>query len=174
MRELPFPEKVYPAHDFVCHDRFGVYERRGPPPFDLKPHEQAAVQQLRENNTFYSRILAMDNLKLKQGAKVILLKNLDLVSDQRLVNGSVGTIIRWASGPNDVHYDTVLGGVAAQAAAMASGQQQERRSDQGYKDTYIERWLKQNWDKVPIVSGTWIGWGFCVAAGGKGRQGGCR
>jgi len=147
MQELPFPEKVFKAHDFVCHDRFGVFDRQHPMLALLESHERAGVELLLNNKLFYNRILAVDGLKLKVGAKVILLKHLDLVSDFRLVNGSVGTIIRWATGPEEVDFDS--------APALTPGSMsptKQRAEAQEHKETYVKKWLRDHPTDVPIVS----------------------
>jgi hypothetical protein len=157
MRELPFEAKTFTAHDFVCHDRFGIYKRHEPLP-PMEPRERDGVQLLRNNVQFYNRLLAVDNLQLKIGAKVILLKNLDLKSDQRLVNGSVGTIIRWAAGPHEVDYDS-LGGVGGgglqpgSPAPASPSKQPERASALEHQETYVKMWLKDHATDVPIVRG---------------------
>jgi hypothetical protein len=147
MRELPFPEKAFKAHDFVCHDRFGVFDRHRPVLAELESHERAGVELLLNNTQFYNRILAVDGLKLKVGAKVILLKNLDLVSDKRLVNGSVGTIVRWATGPEEVDFDS-----HPTLTSGSTSPSKQRPVVQEHKDTYVQEWLHDNPTKVPIVS----------------------
>lgn len=82
------------------------------------------------------------------GAKVILLKNLDLASDKRLVNGSIGTVIRWASGPKEVDYDSVTTIIDGK---MGSPSKHERKSVVKHKEERIQKWLEANPTKVPIV-----------------------
>lgn len=148
MAELYTEEKFLAAHDYVCHDSEGVFDRQGPV---LVENDRAreGVELLRANTTFYNRILATDTLKLKQGAKVILLKNLDLHSDLYLVNGSIGTIVKWATTLEEAHFDSQPGGAAA---AMSSADAREaRRSEWEYKENHVQKWLKKHFTKVPIV-----------------------
>lgn len=155
MAELHTVEKTFVAHDFVCHDTAGVFERHGGYPVGLEPKECKGVQLLRANTTFYNRILATDRLRLKEGAKVILLKNVDLQSDKRLVNGSVGTIIRWASGPQDMNFDSHAAGGAGVGAGPASPTKGPmslaRRTEREHMEQFTAKWLKQHPTSVPIV-----------------------
>lgn len=58
--------------------------------------ERRNIYLLQNNVPSYRACLASQAVELKIGAKVLLLKNLDLASvDHKLVNGSSGTVIEW-------------------------------------------------------------------------------
>lgn len=57
MAELHTVEKAFVAHDFVCHDTEGVFERNGGYPVGLDAKECEGVELLRANKQFYNRIL---------------------------------------------------------------------------------------------------------------------
>lgn len=139
------------AYDFIWHVKEGIFGRRDPP-FCVEEKYAAGVQQLQDNKLFYNRLLAADRLELKVGAKVILLKNLDQISEQRLVNGSIGTIIRWASKLEEVKYDSVKV-INGQMGGVGPASKEERHSLVKHTEDYIQQWLKKNPTKVPIVRG---------------------
>ena len=147
------------AYDFIWHVKEGIFGRRDPP-FCVEEKYAAGVQQLQDNKLFYNRLLAADRLELKVGAKVILLKNLDQISEQRLVNGSIGTIIRWASTPEEVKYDSVpvTHGQLGPASKQDQPSKEERHSLVKHTEDYIQQWLKKNPTKVPIVRGALLRW----------------
>lgn len=158
MRRLRDKGNIIDAYDFIWHVKEGIFGRRDPP-FCMEKKYAAGVQQLQDNALFYNRLLAAARLELKVGAKVILLKNLDQVAEQRLVNGSIGTIIRWASTPKEVKYDSLPatnGQMGGHASKQDQPSKEERHSLVKHTEDYIQQWLKKNSTKVPIVRGALI------------------
>jgi len=96
LNRLETKEEIFDMHDFVWHEDSGAIVRRGQSAEGFEGRTRRDLQLLLANHTYYKTCLAAEKVKLKLGAKVLLLKNLDLVGPQKLVNGSVGVVVAWA------------------------------------------------------------------------------
>ena len=96
LNRLETKEEIFDTHDFVWHEDSGAIVRRGQSAEWFEGRTRRDLQLLLANHTYYKTCLAAEKVKLKLGAKVLLLKNLDLVGPQKLVNGSVGVVVAWA------------------------------------------------------------------------------
>ncbi len=172
MNSIQQPLQVYPAHDFVFvyHQDGSAIVLRGQSPSahcGCDGRLERDLKLLQDNHTYYRSCLAAENVGLKLGAKVLLLKNLDLKGEKRLVNGSVGKIVGWAPKKNpfldeivdekgekfaDVHVDG--GGAAAEEEGQTTRQRERERDMIAYKERKVKEWYRTNGDRIPMVEFT--------------------
>ena len=165
--------------DLIWHSKLDLWLVKNEElPDGLNAFEQRDVEDLR-NGVFYENVIAPDDLELKIGAKVLLLRNLDLKSEKRLCNGSQGVCIGYA----DEHQITMkkekdmqdirnylekkgcvqlppdpldhpLSG-ASKWPGRPHEDEQEKEAWDVLLDIYskiVDHWLKKNANRVPVVS----------------------
>lgn len=175
---LDSPLEEYDTHDFVWHEDTGAILRRGQSPNTFDGRVRRDLQLLLANHTYFKTCLAGEKVKLKLGAKVLLLKNLDLVGPKKLVNGSVGVVVAWAPVDDpcldqDIEEEMMgkekergrKGGAGTEdqleelTSKKGSPSPTKRRRDKEhdlieYKERVINEWLEANKRRIPVVEFT--------------------
>ena len=64
---------------------------------EKKDFDPIAAQRKLKKDKFFDNCRAASRLELKRGAQVILLRNIDLQSENKLVNGSRGFVVGFES-----------------------------------------------------------------------------
>jgi len=169
---LPTRLEEYEAQDFVWHEDSGVILRRQETAQGYDGRQRRDLELLLGNHLYYKTCLAAERVKLKLGAKILLLKNVDLLGPQKLVNGSVGMVVEWAPEGNPF-FDQDTSGVGAGAAGGESEENlrepspaphavetrppssengtDNKRSLHCYKERLVEAWYTANKSRIPVV-----------------------
>ena len=109
-------------------------------------------------NEFYENLQAARSLSLKVNCKVLLLTNLDLEApgNQKLVNGSVGQVVRWATCEEvDAKIDAMLEGVATEDAGTPNRTRFAMTSNAYFHkalETHLKSFVENNCrSRLPVV-----------------------
>ncbi|GAB5037275.1 dna helicase aaa partial [Nannochloropsis oceanica] len=174
---LDSPLEEYDTHDFVWHENTGAILRRGQSPNAFDGRVRRDLQLLLANHTYYKTCLAAERVELKLGAKVLLLKNLDLVGPKKLVNGSVGVVVSWAPLDDpclDLDMEEEVTGKGKKGGNGGAGTEEQmegltsrkaspsptkRRRDKEhdlieYKEKVVNEWFEANKRRIPVVEFT--------------------
>lgn len=100
--EITYLNKETPIEEHIDRDNVRSIVQREIEVLPKKQSESSPKEQILQQDNFWSHCQAISQLKLKLGAQVMLLKNLDLGSSQMLVNGSRGVIVRFETDINQI------------------------------------------------------------------------